>query len=71
MNEIELQRIYNYSFYPKDSTNFSDKLFVNIDDGRMGGTQWTCFIIKDRNLITTIVSEDSQKNFSLNKNLNH
>ena len=47
MNELELQRIYNYAIYPRDSKVHSDKGFVNIDDGSQGGTHWTCFIVKD------------------------
>ena len=47
MNESELQRVYNYKIYPRDSKIQSDKGFVNIDVGRMGGTRWTCYIVKD------------------------
>ena len=47
MNESQLQKIYNYSVCPKNSIIYSDRAFVNIDDGRQGGTHWTCFIIKD------------------------
>ena len=47
MNESELQKIYNYNIYPRDSKIYSDKGFVNIDNGNMGGSQWTCFIVKD------------------------
>ena len=47
MNESQLHRIYNYPIYPRDSEIYSDKGFVNIDDGRMGGSHWTCFYIKD------------------------
>ena len=47
MNESELQRVYNYEIYPRDSEIYSDKAFVNIDDGSQGGTHWTCFIVKD------------------------
>ena len=47
MNESQLQRVYNYPIYPKNSKINSGKGFVNIDDGRMGGTHWTCFIVKD------------------------
>ena len=47
MNESELQRIYNYAIYPRDSKTYSDGRFVNIDDSSRGGTHWTCFIIKD------------------------
>ena len=47
LNESHLQRSYNYPIYPRDSKIYSDKGFVNIDNGSMGGTHWTCFIIKD------------------------
>ena len=47
MYESELQRVYNYPIYPRDSKIYSDRGFVNIDDGRMGGSHWTCFIVKD------------------------
>ena len=48
MNESQLQRVYNYPIYPRDSKIYSDKGFVNIDNGSQGGTHWTCFIVKDR-----------------------
>ena len=47
MNESELQKIYNYPIYPRGSKIYSDRGFVNIDDGRLKGTHWTCFIVKD------------------------
>ena len=47
MNEMELQKIYNYLTYLRDSKNYSDKRFVNIDDGSQGGSHWICFIVKD------------------------
>ena len=47
MNESELQKIYNYPIYPRDSKINSDKGFVNIDNGSQGGTHWTCFILND------------------------
>ena len=47
MNESQLQKIYYYPIYPRDSKKFSDKRFVNIDNGSMGGSHWTCFIVKD------------------------
>ena len=47
MNESELQKIYNYPIYPKNSKKYSDKGFVNLDDGRMGGTHWTAFYVKN------------------------
>ena len=46
-NESELQILYNYIIYPRDSKINSDKKIVNIDNGRLGGTHWTCFIVKD------------------------
>ena len=47
MTESELQRVYNYSIYPRDSKIYTDRGFVNIDNGSQGGTHWTCFIVKD------------------------
>ena len=47
MNEFELQKVYNYPIYPRDSKIYSDRGFVNIDNGAQGGTHWTCFIVKD------------------------
>ena len=47
MNESELQRVYNYPVYPRDSKTYSDKGFINIDNGSMGGSHCTCFYIKD------------------------
>ena len=47
MNESQLQRIYNYPIYPRDSKIYSEKGFVNIDNGSQGGTHSTCFIVKD------------------------
>ena len=46
MNESELQRVYKYSIYPRNSKIYSNKGFVNCDDGRMGGSHWCCLIIK-------------------------
>ena len=47
MNESDLQRVHNYHIHPKDSKIYSDKGFVNIDNGFQGGTHWTCFTVKD------------------------
>ena len=47
MNESQLQKVYNYPIYPRDSKIYSDKGFVNIDIGSQGGTHLTCFIEKD------------------------
>ena len=47
MDESKLQRIYKYPIYPRGSKITSDKGFVNIGNGQMGGTHWTCYIVKD------------------------
>ena len=47
MNEIELKKVDNYPIEPRVSKTYSDKGFVNIDDGSMGGSHWDCFIVKD------------------------
>ena len=47
MNESDLQRVYNYPIYPRDSKKYSEKRFVNIDNGSMGGTHWTSYLGKD------------------------
>ena len=47
MNESKLQRVYDYSIYPRDSKIYLDKGFVKIVDGSVGGYHWTCFYIKD------------------------
>ena len=47
MNESQLQKVYNYTIYPRDSKIYTNKGFVNIDDGSQNGTHWTCFIVKD------------------------
>ena len=47
MNEFQLQKVYNYPIYPRDIKLYSDKGFVNIDNGKMGGSHWTAFYIKN------------------------
>ena len=47
MNESELQIVYKNYIHPRYSRFFTDRGFVNIDDGSQGGTHWTCFIKKD------------------------
>ena len=47
MKESELQRVYKYHIYPRDSNLYSDKSFVNIDNGVLCGTHWTRFIVED------------------------
>ena len=47
MTESDLQKFYNYPIYPRDSKLYSNKGFVNNDNGSQCGTHWTSFIIKD------------------------
>ena len=47
MNESHLQKIYNYPIYARDSKLYFDRGFVNIANGSMRGSHWTCFLIKD------------------------
>ena len=47
MNKVQLQKVYNYPIYPRDGKIYSNRGFVNIDNGSQGGTHWTCFIVKD------------------------
>ena len=47
MNESKHQKNFIYPFRPRDSKIYSDKGFVNINDGSMGGSHWTCFLVKD------------------------
>ena len=64
MDERDLERIYKYPIYPRDSKVHSDRAFVNIDNGFQGGTHWTCIILKKTNHnITLTVSESDLINF--------
>ena len=47
MHESELQRIYNYNINLRDSKKYSNKGFVKIDKGSMGGSHQVCFLKKD------------------------
>ena len=47
MNESQLQRIYNYSIYPRDSTIYSDIRFVNIGCYYNGGTHWCAYYVEN------------------------
>ena len=47
MNGSELQKKHINPFYLRDSKIYTDKGFANIDNGDMGGSHWTCFIVKD------------------------
>ena len=51
MNEPQLQRFYNYPIYPRDSKIHSDRGFVIINIGLIGGSHWVCYIVKDNKSI--------------------
>ena len=46
MNELLIQKIYDYPIYPTESNIYSDKGFVKTDNGSMGGTHRTCYIVE-------------------------
>ena len=48
MNESNFQRVYFYSLYPRDSKLTTDKIFINIGIGPIGGTHCKCFDNKDK-----------------------
>ena len=67
MNESQLQRVYNYPIYPRDSKIYSDKGFVGIDNGTQGGIHWTGFYIKDKkSFISTRLDFNLMNFFSSN-----
>ena len=47
MNESQLQKFFFYPIYLENSKIYSDRGFVNIDDGRLGGTHWCVFALKN------------------------
>ncbi len=47
MNESQLEKIYNYPIYPRDSKIYSDMGFINIGNYQNGGSHWCAFYIKD------------------------
>ena len=48
MNEFQLQRVFNFNIFSRDSKIHSDKGFVKIDKGSRGGTHWTAFHVKNK-----------------------
>ena len=48
MNESELQRVFNCPIYPRDAKIYSNKGFVNIHDGKTGGSHWTAFYVENK-----------------------
>ena len=47
MNESDSQRVYNFPVYPSVSNLYSDKGFVNIDNGFQEDSHWTVFYLKN------------------------
>ena len=52
IKESDLQKVYNYDINPTEFIITTDKGFVNIEDGRMGGILCFCFYIKVTNRST-------------------
>ena len=46
MTEIDLKKVYMYLIYPKSYIRSTNNGFLNLDNGNMGVTNWTCFYIK-------------------------
>ena len=67
LNESDIQRVYKYIIYPRDSKINSDEAFVNIDNGSMGGSHWTCFIVKGNKLFYFDSFGGQPDNFLQNK----
>ena len=51
MNEPQLQTVYIYPIYPRDSKIYSDRGFVNVDIGSQGGTHCTTLYVKNNKSI--------------------
>ena len=45
---LNYKEFTKYSIYPRDIKIYSEKGFIKIDNGSMGGSHWTCFYIKDK-----------------------
>ena len=63
MNESDLQRVYIYNIYPRNSKIITDKGFVFIRNGQMGDTHWVCFIVKDNKSFSFLALEDLRISF--------
>ena len=49
LTESDSKKIYKFSIYLRDSKIKTNKSFINIDIGNMGGSHLTCFYIQDKN----------------------
>ena len=67
MNEGDIKRFYNYPLYPGGLRIFSDKGFVTIHNGNVGGTHWTCFTIKDNKSFHSVSFEGQPEEVLLNQ----
>ena len=68
--ESELRITYKYPIYPRGSKFYSDRGFVNIDNGSQCGIHWTCFLVKITNHTAFTLLAVSRKNFNLFNYLN-
>ena len=50
MTETDLEKVYKFSTYPRETKISTNKRFVNMDNGSFGGTNWNCFYVKDNKL---------------------
>ena len=48
---MEILKSYNFPIYPRGSKFYTNKGFINIDNGQMSGTHWTCFYTKGKKSI--------------------
>ena len=62
MNESDLQRVSIYKTYPRDSKIYSNRGFVNVDKGNMGGTHWCALYVK---IISPITLPSSETNLMI------
>ena len=52
--KVNYKKIDNYPIYNRDAKIYSNKRFVNIDDGTMGGSHWTAFYVENKNNRTNL-----------------
>ena len=65
MIELQIQNVFNYLIYPRASEIYSDKGFINFDDGGMGGTHWMYFYKQHNELFYFDSFEGAPDKFSL------
>ena len=67
MTESGLQKVYDYSINPECSAFFSDRTFVNFDNGSMGGSHWAAFYVKNSKLFSFDSFRGQLDNFLLSQ----